>query len=209
MTIRGGGDPQQRHGFHAAFENGTRRPGASPPMRMAASWFRIPTDPPNTRLWRDETSAQLASSPRLVCSNAEKDDGNDNLVLDTKHPIQGLLRRSLALRPAHSRGHQFVARYTEGFSHFVTSMTAPVASGWSGCRVGLAPTGKRRLSRRTPEPDINSAFLTGRQAHDILRSIADCGMWSRLYVSVRHQTGKALWRLVQLVNHFATCYRLD
>ena len=33
----------------------------------------------------------------------------------------------------------------EGFSHFVTSMTAPVASGWSGCRVGLAPTGKRRL----------------------------------------------------------------
>jgi hypothetical protein len=36
--------------------------------------------------------------------------------------------------------------HTEGFSHFVTSMTAPVASGWSGCRVGLTPTGKRRLS---------------------------------------------------------------
>ena len=35
---------------------------------------------------------------------------------------------------------------TEGFSHFVSSMTAPVASGWSGRRVGLAPTGKRRLS---------------------------------------------------------------
>src|SRR3974377_472067 len=34
---------------------------------------------------------------------------------------------------------------TRGFSHFVASMTAPVASGWSGCRVGLAPTGKRRL----------------------------------------------------------------
>jgi len=31
---------------------------------------------------------------------------------------------------------------SEGFSHFVTSMAAPVASGWSGCRVGLAPTGK-------------------------------------------------------------------
>ena len=61
-----------------------------------------------------------------------------------------LARRSLALRPAHLRGHQFVTRYTEGFSHFVTSMTAPVASGWSGCRAGLAPTGKRRLSRRTP-----------------------------------------------------------
>jgi hypothetical protein len=38
-----------------------------------------------------------------------------------------------------------VTSYTEGFSHFVTSMTAPVASGWSVRRVGLAPTGKRRL----------------------------------------------------------------
>src|SRR5438105_13655926 len=35
---------------------------------------------------------------------------------------------------------------SEGFSHFVTSIAAPVASGWSGCRVGLTPTGKRRLS---------------------------------------------------------------
>jgi hypothetical protein len=37
----------------------------------------------------------------------------------------------------------------ENHGHFVTSMPAPVASGWSGCRVGLAPTGKRRLARRT------------------------------------------------------------
>src|SRR2546423_9193885 len=41
---------------------------------------------------------------------------------------------------------------TEGFSHFVSSMTAPVASGWSGCRVGLAPTGKRRLSTAHTQP---------------------------------------------------------
>jgi hypothetical protein len=34
---------------------------------------------------------------------------------------------------------------TEGFSHFVTSIAAPVASGWSDCRVGFAPTGERRL----------------------------------------------------------------
>jgi hypothetical protein len=35
----------------------------------------------------------------------------------------------LQLRPARSRYHQFVTRYTliEGFSHFVTSMTAPIA----------------------------------------------------------------------------------
>lgn len=37
------------------------------------------------------------------------------------------------------------ARLPEGFRHFVTSMPAPVASGWSGCRAGLAPAGKRRL----------------------------------------------------------------
>src|SRR5438034_5502709 len=56
-----------------------------------------------------------------------------------------IAQRSLALRPAHSRCHQFVARLPEGFSHFVTSMTAPVASGWSIRRVGFTPTGKRLL----------------------------------------------------------------
>ena len=49
----------------------------------------------------------------------------------------------IGYRPS-KKSIQRVACYTEGFSHFVTSMTAPVASGWSGCRVGLAPTGKRR-----------------------------------------------------------------
>src|SRR5438094_2092990 len=35
--------------------------------------------------------------------------------------------------------------HSEGFSYFVSSIAAPVASGWSGRRVGVAPTGKRRL----------------------------------------------------------------
>src|ERR1700737_4222127 len=49
----------------------------------------------------------------------------------------------------------------EGFSHFVTSMTAPVASGWSGCRVGLAPTGKRRLvtAHTLSGPSLQSATM--------------------------------------------------
>src|SRR5262249_1502869 len=34
---------------------------------------------------------------------------------------------------------------SEGFSHFVASIAAPVASGWTVCRVGFAPPGKRRL----------------------------------------------------------------
>jgi hypothetical protein len=60
-------------------------------------------------------------------------------------PFRGLLSVHSRCGPAHSRGDLYVTCYTEGFSHFVTSMTAPVASGWSGCRVRLAPTGKRRL----------------------------------------------------------------
>jgi hypothetical protein len=42
-------------------------------------------------------------------------------------------------------GIETTRRFTD-FSHFVTSMTAPVASDWSIRRVGFAPTGKRRLS---------------------------------------------------------------
>jgi hypothetical protein len=34
---------------------------------------------------------------------------------------------------------------SEGFSYLVTSIAAPAASGWRVSRVGLAPTGKRRL----------------------------------------------------------------
>jgi hypothetical protein len=51
----------------------------------------------------------------------------------------------------------------EGFSHFVTSMTAPIASGWSGCRVGLAPTGKRRLcTAHTPKRTLSLIVGHGR-----------------------------------------------
>ena len=40
--------------------------------------------------------------------------------------------------------------YTEGFSHFVASMTAPVASGWSDLAGwGLHPLESAALSRRT------------------------------------------------------------
>ena len=77
-----------------------------------------------------------------------------------------LARRSLALRPAHSRRHLYVTRYTEGFSHFVTSMTAPVASGWSVRRVGLSPTGKRRLLTAHGE----AAILQGDKGLSVLRS---------------------------------------
>jgi len=61
----------------------------------------------------------------------------------------------------------------EGFSHFVTSMTAPIASGWSGCRVGLAPTGKRRLctahanNGSRPSPGVANDAFAGIRACDV------------------------------------------
>jgi hypothetical protein len=46
--------------------------------------------------------------------------------------LSRLARRSNALRPAHSAlSLYFVTRLTEGFNHVVTSIVAPVASGWS------------------------------------------------------------------------------
>jgi hypothetical protein len=51
-------------------------------------------------------------------------------------------QRSLALRPAHLRRHLYATCYTEGSSHFVTSMTAPVASGWSGSLLARISTGE-------------------------------------------------------------------
>src|SRR4029077_3611839 len=60
----------------------------------------------------------------------------------------------------------------EGFSHFVTSMTAPIASGWSDCRVGLAPTGKRRL--------CTAHTQTGPQRKAALRFIFTKSLFARL-----------------------------
>jgi len=45
--------------------------------------------------------------------------------------ISRLAQRSLALRPVHARQPPIRDPLSEGFSHFVASMTAPVASGWS------------------------------------------------------------------------------
>jgi hypothetical protein len=58
------------------------------------------------------------------------------------------------LRPAHIALSPIRDTLIEGFSHFVTSMTAPIASGWSGCRVGLHPLESAAFARRTPEADL-------------------------------------------------------
>ena len=50
------------------------------------------------------------------------------IAVDFHHILlAGLPAHSRASRPAHLRRHQYVTCNTEGFSHFVTAMTAPIA----------------------------------------------------------------------------------
>jgi hypothetical protein len=58
--------------------------------------------------------------------------GLRNVLFEACSAFTRVTACTLALSP------YFVTRFTE----FVTSTVAPVASGWSGCRVGLSPTGK-------------------------------------------------------------------
>ena len=56
-----------------------------------------------------------------------------------------LARRSLALRPAHSRGHQFVTAIRRLQTFRLPPCLLRLLPAGANCRVGLAPTGKRRL----------------------------------------------------------------
>ncbi len=57
-------------------------------------------------------------------------------------------------------GSPKVIRYIEGFSYFVTSITAPIASGWSEIAVWDShPLRNAALSRRTPIGDIQRRRL--------------------------------------------------
>src|SRR6202045_4835565 len=129
-----------------------RHPTA-PNLSLAGVWFVFPDPAPGLPVLRAlslcaccrhypgaAAGRRRRSSPPAVSAFPDNVVGSACTSSFSRPP-----QRSLALRPAHSRRHLYVTCYTEGFSHFVTSMTAPVASGWSGCRVGLAPTGKRRL----------------------------------------------------------------
>src|SRR5664279_2495039 len=70
-----------------------------------------------------------------------------------------LAQRSLALRPAHSRCHQFVARYPKASDIssppcLLRLLPAGAVAGWD-----LHPLESAALSRRTPEADIGGAGL--------------------------------------------------
>src|SRR6476619_4026547 len=61
-----------------------------------------------------------------------------------------LARRSLALRPAHSRCHQFVTRYPKASDISSPPCLLRLLPAGANRRVGLAPTGKRRLVTAHP-----------------------------------------------------------
>lgn len=75
-------------------------------------------------------SPSYISLPRYGCRV-----GLCNVLFEDCSAFTRVTACTLALPP------HFVARFTGGFNYFVASTAAPVASGWSGCRVGFSPTG--------------------------------------------------------------------
>jgi hypothetical protein len=68
----------------------------------------------------------------------------------------------------------------EGFNHFVTSMTAPIVSGWGACRMGFAPTGKAPpLHGAHPERTLGHRRFD-RGARQTIRSHRPCTVKSAL-----------------------------
>ena len=81
-----------------------------------------------------------------------------------------IAQRLLTLRPAHSPSH-LMTLYTRGFSHFVTSMTAPIASGWSKIAGWDShPLRNAAFARRTPHSDIPLVPVKGGSAAYSCRS---------------------------------------
>ena len=87
------------------------------------------------------TPAELQGAffARFPCNDSlPRKDGGSASALRFSRPA----RRSLALRPAYSPSHMMTL-YTGGFSRFIASTAAPIATGWSeNRRAGFAPAGK-------------------------------------------------------------------
>ena len=80
--------------------------------------------------------ARFAHSPSD--SSLPRFSGGSASTLQFSRPAQRFTARC-SLR---ARGVTYVTLFIKGFSRFVTSTTAPIATGWSeSCRVGLSPTG--------------------------------------------------------------------
>jgi hypothetical protein len=89
---------------------------------------------------RHFASSQAAIMVRHMCGNTRSQGGLSVIFdpVDAYWP-EGFKRNS-------NPGPTLVSSCTGQLAQeCFQNMTAPVAFGWSGCRVGLAPTGKHRL----------------------------------------------------------------
>ena len=78
-------------------------------------------------------------------------DSYSFIAVDFHHILlAGLPAHSLALRPAHSRGHQFVTHYPKASDISSPPCLLRLLPAGANRRVGLAPTGKRRLVTAHP-----------------------------------------------------------
>ena len=102
-----------------------RRLGASPPMRMTASWFGS-LDPPNTRLWRDWYAHSNAGSPLIVIPTPSS--GPPCSELSRYGPASAERVERLVRRP---------------------TLTAPARAGFAILRVGT----KKQAFRSNKETD--------------------------------------------------------
>ena len=113
----------------------TESPGSS---ALSLTGIRVYMLPPLPRrsVWayRFAHSPSRISLPRKGCRV-----GLRIVLFDACSAFTRVAACTLALSPIRDT-------LSEGFSYFVTSIAAPAASGGSVRQVGLAPTGKRRLS---------------------------------------------------------------
>src|SRR5438105_12684576 len=87
-----------------------------------------------------------------------------------------LARRSLALQPAHSRGHQFVTRYPKASDISSPPCLLRLLPAGANRRVGLAPTGKRRLVTAHPR-DRRFRSKDHPERSSIVRLARRAGVW--------------------------------
>jgi len=120
------------------------------------------------------------------------------------HPIllASLPAHSLTLRPAHSPRSPIRGPLSEGFRHFVSSMPAPVASGWSDV-AGWAshPLESAALARRTPiadphdRPDERRGGVDSRPLPEPARTTRASDLQNAPGTHGEHRLGQACSRL--------------
>jgi hypothetical protein len=139
-------------------------------VRYDSPFDRNPTDPRSAYKADHEPGSMVERRQKPPCSAAEEPmvrrlpwskphaqiggdvDCCSFTAVDFHHILfAGLPAHSLALRPAHSRGHQFVTRYPRASDISSPPCLPRLLPAGANRRVGLAPTGKRRLVTAHPQ----------------------------------------------------------